>query len=123
MTPSPALDPYWATLSLPRVLERRVHARLRPARSQCCQLLLKGMASPLTAWVQNLTGRGMAVLVDRPLQPDEQMEVMLISPQATSCLRAPLKVTRHFQTETGDWYVHGVFERNLTPQELGPFVV
>lgn len=102
-------------------LNRRAYDRIRPSRVLRCEITTAD-GSRFVAVVQNLSVRGLAVLTDAVLPPGTEVGVRLTSPEAMSCLDVTLHVLRCNRVLTGDRFVAGVLSRELSPEELRPFV-
>ena len=107
-------------VSQPRKPERRAHARHRPARQMTCVV---GAEEGVLGSVQNLSARGLAMIVRKWFQAGEVVPVVLFNEAMTVCLRTNLRVVRRCTLPDGEYFIAGELDRVLAPAELLPFLV
>jgi hypothetical protein len=105
---------------VPTLTERRSYPRIQPEGLLTCQLRLKDQS--INAWVQNLSAKSIALLLDRSLPINARLRLVLINEQATFRLDLDIHIIRCSRLVTGDWFVAALFERILTTDELRPFL-
>jgi hypothetical protein len=104
-------------------LERRAYPRHKPAVRTTCLVESDSYPTPSRAVVQNLSGRGLALIVRDWYEPGEVLSVRLFNESVTFCLRAKLRLTRRCTLPEGDYFIAGELDRVLEPAELLPFLV
>lgn len=107
-------------VSQPRKSERRAYVRHRPARRMTCLLGADGPG--LSAVVQNLSARGLALLAAKWIEVGEVVAVRLFNEEMTVCLVVNLRVTRRGTLPNGECFIAGELDRVLEPAELLPFM-
>jgi hypothetical protein len=78
---------------------------------------------PTTALVQNLSLKGVGVLVERDYEPEITLQVLLVNAWHTAALKAEMKVVRCFRVADHQYFLAGPFTRLLTHDELVPFII
>jgi hypothetical protein len=73
--------------------------------------------------VQNLSARGVALVVRRWFQAGEVVPLRLFNEEMTVCLRANLQVVRRCTLPDGEYFIAGELDRTLEPAELMPFLI
>jgi hypothetical protein len=85
--------------------------------------LLGTEADAVSAVVQNLSARGLAVVVGKWFEASEVVPVKLFNQELTVCLAAQLRVTRRCTLPGGEYFIAGELDRELEPAELQPFLL
>jgi hypothetical protein len=78
---------------------------------------------PVRAAVQNLSARGLALVVALWIEVGVVVPVRLFNEGATYSLDARLRVTRACSGPRGVYLIAGELDRVLEPEELLPFLV
>jgi hypothetical protein len=104
-------------------LERRAFRRLAPGHLTPCHIYPPGCDEPRSAWVHNLSLRGAGILADEEYPPGTRLKLLLVNSAHTFALSMELEVVRCFRVINGDFFVGGLFERQLGHDELLPFMV
>jgi hypothetical protein len=103
--------------------ERREHRRLTPGRLTPCHLSVLGEEGQRPAWVHNLSMRGAGVLTDVEYPIGAKVLILLVNAAHTYSLTIEMKTARCFRVVNGDYFVGGRFTRELTHDELLPFML
>jgi len=119
---SPSSSTSTGVVYRPKV-ERRLYERRIPSTLESCQIFLPELEQWLDGHVQNLSPRGMAVIVAREFKPGTRLAFRMINYGSTFCLHATLCVLRSERLPSSDWFLAGEFERLLQPDELLPFLL
>jgi hypothetical protein len=108
-------------LARPKPRDRRSSPRHRPSRRISC--LIHAGGPPLSATVQDLSARGVALIVAQWFESGAVVTVRLFNEAATFSLDAKLRVTRRCTLPNGDYFIAGELDRTLEPAELRPFLL
>jgi hypothetical protein len=106
-----------------RRTERRATARCGPFRMTPCYLSAPAKGIGMSAWVYNLSARGVGIIGCQWIEPGTILNVELINAAHTCRLLMQMEVTRIDAVRTGDHYLGGQFTRKLTYDELLPFLI
>jgi hypothetical protein len=104
-------------------LERRAARRLTLASLTPCLLRATADEPPREAWLHNLSVRGVGMLSDREYATGTSAVVLLVNSAHTFSLSLDLEVVRCFKVVSGDFFLGGKFARDLTYEELAPFLL
>ena len=104
-------------------VERRSQKRIVPVQRTLCLLQVPGEQEQSTTVVQNLSRKGIGVLVDREHLPGTVLTALLVNASHTFAVKRKLKVVRCFRMVSGDYFVGGRFRTALSPDELLPFML
>lgn len=103
--------------------ERRAYPRHKPAERTTCLVWTNVDPTPVAALVQDLSSRGLSLIVRDWYEMAEVVCVQLFNGSMTFCLRAHLRVTRRCTLPEGDYFVAGELDSILAPSDLLPFLV
>lgn len=106
----------------PRPVERRKARRLAPSQVTPCKLTPPG-GQPSGGWVHNLSVKGIGVLADQEYRPGMVLRALLVNASHVFALSVEVEVVRCFRLVTGEFFIGGQFRRDLSPDELGPFML
>jgi hypothetical protein len=104
-------------------VERRSGKRLVPGQKTLCVLQLPGEEARIVGAVQNLSVRGVGILVDRPVPLGTQPHALLINASHTFAVAVDLKIVRLFRVTGGQYFLGAPFYRELSHEEFVPFVM
>ena len=113
--------PAAATVDNPAA-DRRRAPRRQPAQGTTCQLAASAGQQPRLGLVWNISLTGVSMLLGEPLEPGTQFQGELIAADGRTSLGLSMRVQHLCKLRTGDYFVGGHFQRQLTAQELRPFV-
>ena len=111
-----------ATESAPTAAERRRAARRQPAQGTTCHLATGAGRDLGMGLVWNISTTGVSMLVGSSLEPGTQLDGKLTAAYGTTSLGLSLRVAHLKPLRTGDYFLGGQFQKQLTPQELRPFL-
>lgn len=103
--------------------ERRVAKRQTPRQPIPCVLRCPESPVPVSAWVQNLSRVGIALLTDHELQPGTVLQALLFNGMHTFSLAIGVTVVRCYRMHSGDFVLGMQFERTLEHDEMVPFLL
>jgi hypothetical protein len=103
--------------------ERRSAVRAAPFRVTPCYLSAPEEGIGVSAWVYNLSAKGVGIVSPKRIAPGTSLTVELINAGHTYALALEMLVTRADAVRTGDHYLGGQFSRSLVYNELLPFLV
>jgi hypothetical protein len=103
--------------------ERRGAKRLAPGHPTPCLLQAPGAPRPISAWVHNLSVRGVGLLTHQEFPPGTTVQILLVNAAHVYALSVDMTVVRCFRIVSGDFFVGARFDRVLRPDELMPFMV
>ncbi len=103
--------------------ERRAYPRHKPGKRLTCLIWRTPDDTPGRAVVQDVSARGLALIVRDWFEQGEVISVRLFNESLTFCLDVKLRVIRRCTLPDGDYFVGGELDRELEPAELLPFVV
>lgn len=101
--------------------ERRRASRRQPTQGTTCQLASAGRKLGL-GLVWNISTSGVSMLLGQALEPGTKVEGELMAADGHTSLGMSLRVAHMYKLRTGDYFLGGQFQRQLTAQELKPFV-
>jgi hypothetical protein len=104
-------------------VERRSQKRVVPVHRTLCLLKASGDDQPTTTVVQNLSLKGLGVLVDREHSPGTVLNALLVNAPHTFAVKRELKVVRCFRVNGQQFFLAGPFEKLLTHEEMVPFII
>lgn len=104
-------------------IERRGCKRVVPVHRTLCLLQAPSEADRVTAVVQNLSVKGVGVLVDREYTPGTVLNVLLVNASHTFAVEVDLQVIRCFRVAANQYFLAGPFGRPLTHDEAVPFII
>ncbi len=104
-------------------VERRSQKRVVPVQRTLCLLQVPGENEQSTAIVQNLSRKGIGVLVDREHQPGDVLTALLVNSSHTFAVKRELKVVRCFRVNGEQFFLAGPFENLLDHAEMVPFII
>jgi PilZ domain len=102
--------------------DRRTFRRLTPGHLTPCHVRVPGNEQR-SAWVHNLSLRGVGILADREFTPGTRLGLLLVNAAHTFALSVEMDVVRCFRVVNGDFFVGGQFDRQLGHDELMPFMM
>ena len=102
--------------------ERRRAMCRRPAQGTTCQLATAAGKEPRLGLVWNISATGVSMLLGEPLEPGTQFQGELLAAAGHTSLDLSMRVQHLCKLRTGDYFVGGQFQRQLTAQELKPFL-
>jgi len=101
---------------------RRGARRQVPAQLTPCRIVLSGEAEPTPGWLQNLSVKGVGLLLRKPCPVGTIVPLLLINAAHTCGLRLELQVVRCQRLASGDHIVGGQFTQGRDFEELLPFL-
>ncbi len=104
-------------------VERRGGKRVVPVHRTLCLLQEPGSPERTTAIVQNLSLRGVGVMVEREYAPDTVLHALLVNAAHTFSASVDLKVVRCSRGPNNQFFLAGPFDRPLTHAEVIPFII
>jgi hypothetical protein len=104
-------------------VERRSQKRVVPVHRTLCLLRASGEDQPATTVVQNLSLKGIGVLVDREHAPGTLLHALLVNASHTFAVKRELKVVRCFRVNGQQFFLAGPFEKLLSHEEMVPFII
>jgi hypothetical protein len=104
-------------------IERRRARRVSPGSLTPCLLRATAEARPHEGWLHNLSVRGAGMLIDRAYPTGTTVQVLLVNGGHTFSLSLELEIVRCFKVVNGDFFLGGKFTRDLTYEELAPFLL
>ena len=104
-------------------IERRGSKRLVPIHRALCLLQSRGENERTTAVVDNLSHKGVAVLVDRDYALGTILPVLLVNASHTFSLAVEMTVVRSSRVGSNQYSIAGPFARELLHEEVVPFMV
>ncbi len=102
--------------------ERRRCPRRQPAHGTVCKLTAGSGDDLGLGLVWNISLSGVSMLLGKPLQPGMELKGELVAGDGRTSLGLVLKVAHLSKLATGDYFIGSQFDRQLTPQEMQPFV-
>jgi hypothetical protein len=102
-------------------MDRRVSVRRQPTVGTVCDLADSAERIG-TGLVWNVSASGVSMLLQRRLEPGTVVDVELSAADTGFRLALPLRVAHAAQLRTGDFILGGQFARNLTADEMRPFL-
>jgi|SRR5947209_11436348 len=119
MHPVPALAPHLqhdsAIASPP---ERRAEPRHAPSRTLPCLVHAPDGLALGIALVEDLSGAGVRLLLDRPLRPGDWINVEFVAPATQLRRRLPMRVIHADAAPGGGHLVGGAFLSRLADEEF-----
>jgi hypothetical protein len=104
-------------------VDRRASRRLTPGRLTPCEVRIRGVEEPRSAWVHNLSLRGAGILTEQEYLAGTRITVLLVNAAHTFAVSMEMEVVRCFRVVNGDYFVGGRFIRQLGHDELLPFMM
>jgi hypothetical protein len=104
-------------------LERRAARRVTPGSLTPCQVRAPGEDSPRPAWVHNVSTRGAGILTCADYPPGTLLELLLVNASHIFSVAVAMTVVRSYRAANGDYFLGGEFARELTHDELRPFLL
>ena len=104
-------------------IERRGSKRLMPVRRTLCLIRFAEECERMTAVVENLSQKGIAVLSEREYLPGTILSVLLVNASHTFSLAVEMKVVRSSRIGHDQYLIAGPFARSLLHEEVVPFIV
>jgi len=104
-------------------VERRSQKRIVPVQRTLCLLQVPGEQEQSTTVVQNLSRKGIGVLVDREHPPGTILTALLVNASHTFAVKRKLKVVRCFRVNGEQFFLAGPFESLLDHEEMVPFII
>ncbi|HTU20995.1 MAG TPA: PilZ domain-containing protein [Gemmataceae bacterium] len=103
--------------------ERRGCKRLVPVHRTLCLIQPAGESDWMTAVVDNLSHKGVALLVEREYAPGTVLPVLLVNASHTFSLAVEMKVVRSSRVGHDKYLIAGPFARVLLHDEVVPFIL
>jgi hypothetical protein len=104
-------------------VDRRASRRLTPGHLTPCEVRIPGVEEPRSAWVHNLSLRGVGILTEQEYPAGTRLKVLLVNAAHTFALSMEMEVVRSFRVVNGDYFAGGRFNRQLRHDELLPFMM
>ncbi len=104
-------------------VERRAAKRLAPGQRTVCLIRPKEDATPLTGLVQNLSVKGIGLLLDGEPPPGTVLRLLLVNGSHTFAVAVEMKVVRSCHIAGSQWFLAGPFVQPLRYEELVPFMM
>jgi hypothetical protein len=102
--------------------ERRGTKRLHPGAMTPCEIQRVGEDAKQSAWLHNLSVKGAGLMVHREYPPGTMLRLLVVNAAHTFALAVEMRVARCQRILNGDYLVGGPFTREVTHQELVPFI-
>jgi PilZ domain len=102
--------------------ERRRSPRRQPTRGTVCKLTAGSGENIGLGLVWNISQTGVSMLLGKPLPPGTELKAELVAGDGHTSLGMSLKVAHLSKLATGDYFIGSQFDRQLTLQEMQPFV-
>lgn len=103
--------------------ERRAVRRLTPGALTPCQFNLPGEGGSRPAWVHNMSSRGAGILAAADYPPGTPLHLLLVNAAHTFAVTIEMTVVRSYRATNGNFFLGGRFDRELTHDELRPFLI
>lgn len=103
------------------VVERRVVARRQPAQGTVYHLA-SALGKGALGLVWNLSATGVSMLLHERLEPGTTLQGELMAADETTVLPLTARVAHVSRIRTGDYFIGARFQRDLTADELRPFL-
>jgi hypothetical protein len=104
-------------------VERRSQRRIVPVQRTLCLLQAPGQSAQSTTVVQNLSRKGIGVLVDQEHPPGTVLTALLVNSSHTFAVKRELKVVRCFRVNGEQFFLAGPFGQLLAHEEMVPFII
>ena len=102
--------------------ERRITKRLFPGAMTPCEVQSASDAVAQPAWLHNLSPQGAGLLVQQEYPPGTVVRLLVINAAHTFALAVGLRVVRTQRIVNGDYFIGGLFTRDVAHEELVPFI-
>jgi hypothetical protein len=106
-----------------RRAERRFTKRLAPGAMTPCEVQRVGHGTREAAWLHNLSPQGAGLLVEGEYAPGTLVRLLVVNAAHTFALDVEMRVARSHRIISGDYFIGGEFTREVTHQELVPFIL
>lgn len=104
-------------------LERRLSKRVVPIHRPLCQVCPTSQEESADGVVQDLSLKGVALLVEREFPLGTVLHVQLVNVSHTFSLALEMKVVRCSRNAANQFLVAGPFDRPLAHEEMVPFLL
>ena len=119
---SPILEKLTALVGRRSRSERRINKRLFPGAMTPCEVQRVGDEAREAAWLHNLSVQGAGLLVDHEYAPGTMVRLLVINAAHTFALAVEMRIAWCHRIINGDYFIGGQFTREVTHQELVPFM-
>jgi PilZ domain-containing protein len=110
------------TATTPIATERRRSHRRQPAQGTVCKLNSAAGEALGLGLVWNISQSGVSMLLGKAIDPGTELKGELVAADGHTSLGLGLKVAHLSKLETGDYFMGCQFDRQLSEQEIRPFV-
>ena len=103
--------------------ERRQVKRLYTTFKTPCLFETADGADRISAWVYDVSTRGIAILAQQDVPPGTTLRTLLVNAAHTCALPVEVEVVRCLRAAHGNFLLGGTFTQSLRHEELVPFIV
>lgn len=102
--------------------ERRAAVRRKPAQGTICRIARGPAGAPAVGLIWNISRSGVSMLMSAAPDVGAELAGVLETIEGGHALRVDLEVVHARPIATGDFLVGAAFDRQLTADEMEPFV-
>jgi hypothetical protein len=101
--------------------DRRGARRQMPSQLTPCRITLPDDSCPVGGWLHNLSVKGAGLLLEKPCDAGTAVSILIVNAAHTYSLALEMRVVRCYRVSSGDHFVGGQFDRQLTFDQIVPF--